>query len=214
MKIKKYFYILLSLLYLEFIFNLFTYDSYLRSSLVNIVLFTLINSFLIFTFTNMWNYKVNKIVTYVIYSILPIWYGLYYVFYNLLLTPFSVALFRQTDQAMAFPENVIMAILENSYVLLLLFVPLILFILFREKLFDNDRLSLKNGFVTLGLFLLSIGIYVSNIYIQDRSTGSIYNLYFETNNISLNIERLGVMAATMMDIQRCIFGFEEEIRMV
>ena len=177
MKIKKYFYILLSLLYLEFIFNLFTYDSYLRSSLVNIVLFTLINSFLVFTLINIWNYKVNKIVTYVIYSILPIWYGLYYVFYNLLLTPFSVALFRQTDQAMAFPENVIMAILENSYVLLLLFVPLILFILFRGKLFDNDRLSLKNGFVTLGLFLLSIGIYVSNIYIQDRSTGSIYNLY-------------------------------------
>lgn len=214
MKIKKYFYILLSLLYLEFIFNLFTYDSYLRSSLVNIVLFTLINSFIVFTLTNIWNEKVNKIVTYVIYSILPIWYGLYYVFYNLLLTPFSVALFRQTDQAMAFPENVIMAILENSYVILLLFVPLILFILFRGKLFDNARLSLRNGFVVLGLFLLSIGIYISNIYIQDRSTGSIYNLYFETNNISLNIERLGVMAATVMDIQRCIFGFEEEIKMV
>ena len=214
MKVKKYFYILLSLLYLEFIFNLFTYDSYLRSSLVNIVLFTIINSFIVFILTNVWNDKINKIVTYVIYSVLPIWYGLYYVFYNLLLTPFSVALFRQTDQAMAFPENVIMAILENSYVILLLFVPLILFIVFRKKLFNKNRLILRDGLVITGLFLLSIGVYIGNIFIQDKGTGSIYNLYFETNNISLNIERLGVMAATVMDVNRCIFGFDEEIKMV
>lgn len=214
MKVKKYFYILLSLLYLELIFNLFTYDSYLRSSIVNIVLFTIINSFLVFILTSVWNDKVNRRFTYTIYSILSIWYGLYYVFYNLLLTPFSVALFRQTDQAMAFPENVIMAILENSYVILLLFVPLILFIVFRKKMFHKNRLMLKDGLVIAGLFLLSICVYIGNIFIQDKGTGSIYNLYFETNNISLNIERLGVMAATVMDVNRFIFGFDEKIKMV
>ena len=63
--------------------------------------------------TSVWNDKVNKIFTYVIYGFIGFWYSLYYVFYNLLLTPFSVALFRQTDQAMAFPKSIIMAILEN-----------------------------------------------------------------------------------------------------
>ena len=211
MKLKKYLYVLLSLLYFEFIFNLFTYDSYLRSSFINIVLFCLINSFLVFIITNVWNNKGNKIATYIVFSILPLWYSLYYVFYNLLLTPFSVALFRQADQAMAFPKNIILAILENSYVILLLFLPLLLFIVFREKIFKK-RIGVKGIIVSVVGLILSIGIYISNIYIQDRSTGSIYNLYFETNNISLNIERLGVMAATMLDTSRFVFGFDEKIK--
>ena len=181
---------------------------------MNIILFTIINSFVIYIFTGIWKDKVNKIVTYIIFSILPFWYSLYYVFYNLLLTPFSVALFRQTDQAMAFPENVIMAILENLHVILMMFIPLVLFIIFKKKLFVKDRLSFKEIGLYVGMFVLSVLIYVSNIFIQDRSTGNIYNLYFETNNVSLNIERLGVMAATVLDIERCIFGFEEKIKFV
>ena len=214
MKLKKYVYILLSLLYLDLIFNFFTYDSYLRESILNISLFCLVNSFIIYIITSVWSDKINKIISYIIYGFIGFWYGLYYVFYNLLLTPFSVALFRQTDQAMAFPENVIMAILENLHILFLLFIPLILLVFFRKKLFDNNRLNGKEIFVSVIALILAINIYVLNIFIQDRKTGSIYNLYFETSNISLNIERLGVMAASMLDINRFVFGFEEEIKTV
>ena len=213
MKLKKYLFILLSLLYFDLIFNLFSYDNYLRESIMNISLFCLINSFIIYIFTSIWNKRVNRIVTYIIYSILPLWYGLYYVFYNLLLTPFSVALFRQTDQALQFSENIIMAILENIHVILLFFVPLILFIIFRNKLF-RYRLVGKNILMFVFALVISIGIYFVNIFVQERDTGSIYNLYFETNNVSLNIERLGVMAATMLDLERSIFGFNEKIKIV
>jgi len=213
MKLKKYLFILLSLLYFDLIFNLFSYDNYLRESILNISLYCLVNSFVIYILTSIWNDKVNKIITYVIYTILPVWYGLYYVFYNLLLTPFSIALFRQTDQALKFSNNIVNAILVNMHVILLLFVPLILFVIFRKKLF-RDRLVSREIFGYAMAFVLSVNIYVLNIYLQDRDTGSIYNLYFETNNVSLNIQRLGVMAATMLDIERSIFGFEEKIKMV
>ena len=123
MKLKKYLWILLSLLYLDLVFNLFSYDSYLRESILNISLFCLVNSFIIYILTSVWNDKINKIFTYVIYGFIGFWYSLYYVFYNLLLTPFSVALFRQTDQAMAFPKSIILAILENIHIILFMFVP-------------------------------------------------------------------------------------------
>lgn len=214
MKLKKYLWILLSLLYLDLIFNLFSYDSYLRESILNISLFCLVNSFIIYILTSVWNDKINKIFTYVIYGFIGFWYSLYYVFYNLLLTPFSVALFRQTDQAMAFPKSIIMAIIENIHVILLMFVPLILFIIFRNKIFKGWKLSLKEVLVSVCLLMVSISVYVLNIFVQDKNTGSIYNLYFETNNISLNIERLGVMAASILDVERFIFGFDEKIKMV
>lgn len=213
MKWKKYLVILFSLLYFDLIFNIFAYDSYLRESIVNIVLFCVINSFIIFMFTSIWNDKINKIITYTIYTFMALWYSLYYIFYKVLLTPFSIALFRQTDQVLDFAENVIISILQNIHVILLFFVPLILFIIFRNKLFKHKLVG-KNIVISIVCLILSIGIYMLNIFVQDRNTGSIYNLYFETNNISLNIERLGVMAATFLDVERSIFGFEEKIKEV
>ena len=62
MKWKKYLIIVLSVLYFDLIFNLFSYDSYLRESIINIVLFGLINSVILFLFTNVWSDKVNKII--------------------------------------------------------------------------------------------------------------------------------------------------------
>lgn len=213
MQWKKYLCILLSLLYFDLIFNLFAYDSYLRTSFINISLFCLINSFIIFIITSIWSDRVNRIITYAIYSILPIWYGLYYVFYKLLLTPFSIALFRQADQALTFSKNIIISIIQNIYVILLFFVPLILFVVFKKKLFRKKLIG-KEIFISIVGLVLAINIYVLNIYVQKREYGNIYNLYFETNNVSLNIERLGVMASTMLDVERSIFGFNEKIQVV
>jgi len=213
MKYKKYLYILLSLLYLDLVFNLFAYDSYLRTSVINIFLFGVVNSIFVYIITSLFKDKVNKIITYIIYGILWFWYSLHYVFYTVFITPFSIALFRQTDQTLKFGKNIIISILQNIHVVLLFLVPLIILIIFRKKV-KYKRLKLKKiGIAVLG-FVLSIGLYVGNMFIQDRETGSIYNLYFETNNVSLNIERLGVMSATFLDVERSIFGFEEKIESV
>ena len=122
MKFKKYLFILLSLLYFDLIFNLFAYDSYLRESFINIVLFGIVNSFVVYLLTSIWNDKINKIVTYVMYSIIGFWYSLHYVFYSVFITPFTIALFRQADQTLAFGENVIISILQNIHVILLFFL--------------------------------------------------------------------------------------------
>ena len=210
MNLKKYFLVLLSLLYFDLIFNLFTYDNYLRSSIINIFLFGVINSFIVFLITSIWNNKTNKIISYVIYSFLPIWYSIYYIFYKVFLTPFSIQLFGQSDQVLAFGKNVIVSIISNIHIILLFFIPLVIFIIFRKKIFDS-KLKLKEGLIYLGCLVLSVMVYTTNIFLDNREIGGIYNLYFETNNNSLNIERLGVMASSVLDIERLIFDFEEKI---
>ena len=213
MKLKKYLYILLSLLYLDLIFNLFAYDTYLRSSLFNIILFDMINAGIITLITSIFSAKVNKILTYVISGLLWFWYGLHYIFYSFLLTPFSIALFRQSDQPLQFGGEIIRAIVTNLHILLLFFIPILLLIIFKKKI-KFDKVHFKNILIYLGIIIVSIGLFIGNIFIQDKSTGSIYNLYYETNNVSLNIERLGVMSATYLDLKRIIFGFNEKIKAV
>ena len=210
MKYKRYFYVLLSLLYLDLVFNLFAYDTYLKTSIINIFLFDVVNSFIIFLITSLFSEKVNKIITYVIFSILWFWYSLHYVFYSIFITPFSILLFRQTEQVFKFAKTMIMLILQNMHVILLFLLPVILMIIFRRKI-KFERIKIKELVIFALLFILSIGIYIGNIHLQDKKVGSIYNLFYETNNISLNIEHLGVMSATYLDIKRILFGFTEKI---
>lgn len=198
---------------MDLVFNLFAYDSYLRTSIINIFLFSVVNSFIVLLITSLFSEKVNKIMTYIVYIFLWFWYSLYYIFYKVFVTPFSIALFRQSDQTLKFGKNIIISILQNIHIVLLFLVPVILLIVFRKKI-KFDRFKLKEILMYVCLFMISIGIYIFNIFIQDKGVGSIYNLYFETNNVSLNIERLGVPAATYLDIYRCIFGIDEKIVIV
>lgn len=210
MKLKKYLYVLLSLLYLNIIFNLFTYDNYLRSSVINIFLFDLINAAFITILISMFNEKINRIMTYIVYIFLWIWYSIYYVFYHVFITPFSISLFRQSDQVLKFGKSVIISILENIHVILLFLLPVILLIIFRKKIIY--KLSSKKYIVIFGcMFIIFIGMYLGNMYIQNKDMGSIYSLYYNENNVSLNIERLGVISATYLDIKRAIFGIKEKI---
>lgn len=210
MKFKKFLYILLSLIYLDLIFNLFAYDTYLRSSILNMVLFAIANAFVITLLTSIFNELVNKILTYTIYIVLWFWYSLHYVFYKVFITPFSIALFRQTDQTLKFGKNIVISILQNLHIMLLFLVPVILIIIFRKKI-GFERLKLKYILLYILCLVLSIGIFVGSVNLQNKGTGSTYNLFYETSNVSLNIERLGVMSATYLDVKRSIFGFDEKI---
>ena len=213
MKYKRYLYIFLSLIYLDLIFNMFAYDVYLKSSVINIFLFSVVSACFIAFITSLFNDKINKIITYIIYIFLWFWYSLYYVFYKVLATPFSIALFRQTDQVLKFGKSIVISILQNMHVILLFFLPVLMLIIFNKK-FKYGSFKLGEKFICLGIFILSIGIYLGNIFLTNRDTGSIYNLFYENNNVSLNIERLGVLPSTYLDIKRAIFGFSEKIELV
>ena len=213
MKKRKYIYILLSLIYMDLVFNLFAYDSYLKTSVINIFLFDVVRASLIFLITSIFSKKVNKIITYVIYGFTWFWYSLYYIFYKVFITPFSLALFRQSDQTLKFGKNILISILQNIHIVILFLLPVILLIVFRKKN-RYEKFKLKYVGLSFCLLLISISIYTLNIFVQKREVGGIYNLYFETNNVSLNIERLGVPAAIYLDVYRCIFGIEEKIELV
>ena len=92
MNYKKYIYIFVTLLYMDIIYNLFTYNMYLRSSIICILLFDLLNAGIIYLLTSYFKEQVNRIITYVIYGFLLVWYSTYFIFYKIFITPFSIKL--------------------------------------------------------------------------------------------------------------------------
>jgi len=212
-KLKKLLIVYLSLLYLDLIFNLFAYDTYLRGTFFNIIFIDFIRAAFYSVLISGFKDKKNRIISYVIYGFLWFWYSLFYIFYKVFVTPFSIALFRQSDQTLAFGKNIIISILQNFHVVILFLIPVILLIIYRRKDWFQKE-SIKNLLMYVWVFGLGILMFVGNVMLQGKEIGSAYNLLIETSNVSLNIERLGVMGATYLDVERSIFGFEETINLV
>ena len=164
---KKYFYVLISLLYFDLIFVLNAYDTYLFSSVVNIVLFALINAGFIYLITGLFNEKVNRIIMYILLIIIWFWHCFHYVFYKVLITPFSIALFRQADQTLKFGKNIVISVIQNSPIMLLMLLPVILLIIFRKKI-NCEKYNKKQKLLSLALIVASILIFVGNIFIQNN----------------------------------------------
>ena len=49
------------------------------------------------------------------------------------------------------------------------------------------------------------------MYFTKDNPNSAYNLYYKVNEVSLNIEKLGILNSYKIDLLREIFGFEQEI---
>ncbi len=200
----------LSLLFLEYIFMMLSFTSIETSSMLNVILFMIPVSILMTIITSLFNEKTNKIITYIIFSILGFWYNVYYIFNAIFDTQFSLSVLKLSDQGLKFAKSGLIEIANHFYGVLLLFLPLVLSILYRKKI-DYQKLTLKNIYIIIPLFIISIFTFIFNINNQKNTRYSIYDLYHNINDNALNIEKLGVLNATFLDIDRTIRGFEEHI---
>ena len=209
---KKYLFIFVTLIYFDLVHTLCLYHTTSFGNVFNMIIFDLLNAGIIFFLTSFFSKKVNNILTIITYVFLGFWYSLYFVYFSVFESPFSLHLLRQTGQVLEFGGNIIKAIIANIFVILLFFLPLVIFIILRNKLVVHAKLK---AFVAgLCVFVLSIMFNLCNVYIGSRKVGSVYNLVCETENVALSIEKLGVMHSTFIDIKRIIFGFEEKIIIV
>lgn len=202
MKYKNLLLNLLSILYLEFLFGLLTIDVYSRSSIINIVIFSLIVSTII-TILN------NKIISYISYGILGFYFSMQFILKKVFGFYFSFNLFKLTDQVLKFGNETIISILKNIYAIVLFFLPLIFLIIYRRKIVKETNI-LKY----ICVLLIGIGLFCLDIKLQKNNENSIYYLYTSINDTSLNNEKLGVINSGILDLHRTIFGFKEKIEPV
>ncbi len=200
--------------WLELVFQLSVFDEFSKSSVINIFLYTLFCSVLITILTTFFNKKVNKVNIYIIYTILPVLYSIQLVFKNMFNTFFSFSLFALTDQALEFSGTIFKLILNNIIFIILFFAPLIITIIFKNKIVIERVKNIKHILLEIILLLLSITTFHLYLNTQKGEYLSGYSLYYEVNQNSLNIQKLGVLNSYKLDLYRVIFGFKEKIKSV
>lgn len=205
----KFLFWLVTILFLEFMFAFLMFDNFLRSSIINIFIYSIIIASILSFIMGIFKGKASRIIHYVILTVLGLLYSLQFVFYKTLKSFFSLSVLGISDQLGDFVGETVKSVLFNSYGIVIFMLPLIIYIVFKKKFsFENNRL-IDYG-VCLGIMFASIILFIVNINCQRGSSMSIYALYYDVNDNALNIEKTGILSAYNLDIFRTIFGFETD----
>lgn len=200
------------IIYLEIIYKFFIMKDLLTTNTFSVVLFS-IPWIIIFTIiTSIFNEKVNKILT-IFFSFLIILITLaqivYYNFYNSMFSFLSLT--TGTGQVMQFYVMIASVIARIWYIFAIILIPYILFLIFKNKLFDFKKNNLKFLISYLLIFILSFLGIVLVINKNNEGFYSLKRLIFKTHAPMLTIDKTGLFTMEMIDIERYIFGFNEEI---
>ena len=101
-------------------------------------------------------------------------------------------------------------ICANIAYIICFLLPFIFYLVIRKKL-NIKRNTMANYIIYVAIFLTSLLLFYTHMYFTKDNPNSAYNLYYKVNEVSLNIEKLGVLNSYKIDLLREIFGFEQEI---
>ena len=200
------------IIYLELIYKFFIMKDILTTNTFSVILFS-IPWIIIFTIiTSIFNEKVNKILT-IVFSFLIILITLaqivYYNFYNSMFSFLSLT--TGTGQVMQFYVMIASVIARIWYIFAMILIPYILFLIFKNKIFDFKKNNLKFLIGYLSIFILSFLGIVLVVNKSDKGFYSLKRLIFKTHAPMLTIDKTGLFTMEMIDIERYVFGFNEEI---
>lgn len=210
---KKYKNLIITIAYLFIIAITFAILIFHKLSISN-ALFYLLESITFGLIINLISYpfkpKINKIVNSLLLVVITIFYIAQFVHYNFYDCFFSIYSLINGGQVFGFINAIIKEIIDNIFGIVILLSILILTIIL---IFKNDNLSKKqNPIILVGLLILNLIITISFIYIPNSN--DIYsrkNLLEKTNSETKNTESFGLITAMLIDTNRYISPYKEDI---
>ena len=211
--LKRFLFYLISLLFLETLFAIFLSSTIDFESIINIFLSSVISSSILSIITGLFKDKGNNIISLIILFIIGVLFSIELVFYNTFQTFFSFSILGLSDQLTSFMNETLTAIKDNILYILVFFIPFIIYLIFIKK-FHLPKNNKFNIIFHVIILCLSLSLYLGHILLTKGVNNGSYYLYHDTNNISLNMSKFGVINSYLIDIKRTIFGFDEGITLV
>ena len=211
--IKKISIYIISILFLEILFKIIVKNEISVSNIFNILLHSIILSSFLSIISNIFKEKINRIITSIILFIMGVLFSIQTIFYKVFKVYFSLSNLKLKDQLIDFKEELVKIIVNNIFYIILFLIPFILYLIFKKKL-NTKQNNLASYLMYFLIILILIPCLYLNILSTKNKTNDLYELYFNINETSLNINKLGVMNSYEIDLYRTIFGFQEKIDFV
>lgn len=217
-KIKQYIYIhlknpicyiILSIIYLELLIRMDIYQN-ITFSFFYIILSSISVGFFFGVIAQLFKEKVNKIVLALFLFFMSLYYTsqiLYHDFFKAFLTFYSIG---NGGQVAEFYKDILQLIFNNTFWIILCFLPFVFYICYMNKKMNKQQLPIKKaiqlGSITIGLFIIS---YFS-LYIPTSHTIKTIDIYKEYMIDDQSVDKLGLLTSCRLDLHSLIFGRNQD----
>ena len=204
--LKKFGLWFFSIIFLEFSFIIIMGSKIELENIMNILIYSIIFSSFLSIITNIFKRKINRVITSIFLLIFGFLFSLQCVFYSIFKIYFSLSNLGLGDQVTSYLDKAFQAILANIFNILIFMVPFILYLIFKKRLniMKNNKVDYIAFFAILILF---IPVFYFSIESSKGIINGPYDLYHNVNEVSLNINKLGVLNSYTIDLERVLFGF-------
>ena len=207
--IKKISLWFLIILFLELSFIIIMKSKIELDNILFILLFDIILSSFLSILSNIFKQKINYFNTSFILLILGVLFSIQCVFYDVFKVYFSLNNLGLSDQITSFMGKTFSAIISNIFNILVFMLPFILYVIFHKKI--GAKMNNKFNYLIFVIFLaLSIPLFYFDIYSSKGVINGAYDLYYNVDEISLNINKFGIVNSYLIDFRRLLFGFVPE----
>lgn len=210
LKINRLFFYSLLVLYLELVYKVMVYHYIWGINIIYTILFSIPIIFILTLLSSFSSKRVNKIIAFTFTSVLSIYFIFQYIFYQLFSVAFSFQTITLANQALDFTDIIAEAIINNLFVIILFLVPIILLIIFHNKICFS-KTSLKRNLICTGIIITFYILSLITLQFDKTRIYSVNNLYFNIREERKSILEFGLVTATRLDIKRLIFGFKEKL---
>lgn len=205
-----YFNIIL-LIFLEFIFKIFTLKEFFSWNTLYIIIFSIPIAILITLLETLFKKeKTNRIITAVITFLISFIFIAQFVHYMYYTSIFSIYSLFHGGQVLEFIGSIAKVILRNIIPIILLFLPNIIPLIKKIPITYEFKDTFNKGM----LLLIAIFVFMASLIIielEPKNSYSARRLYYETHVPTLTASKFGLITTMRLDAKRTIFGFEEII---
>ena len=198
------------LIYMEVVSRILTHVSIFNNSIWYVLIFSLFITILFHGLGKIFNRSVNKVLFLINIFLLALLYSMQLCVFKLFSFYFDWGLIGATDQVASFAGDGLMVVLSNAIGVLLFMLPFFVLLIFNH-IIVIEKESIK---VNITKVILSVLVYFIFIFSLNISKNDAYELYYKVNNVSLNVEKFGVLHTFLIDSYRSVFGFKESVSII
>lgn len=200
------------IIYLEIVYKALVLKNVFSLNTLLIILFSVPFILLFTIMSSLFNSKINKVIS--IFNSIFITFifasqYIYFEFYDSIFSVYSIK--AGTGQVFGeFFSAIFKMVVDNIWGVLLIVLPTILFIIFKNKVFDFSR---KRVMFIVQLVSLVIFTVITKLVVHFNNAGmySLNRIYYESHAPMITINKVGLLSMEVLDLKRYLFGFEEKL---
>ena len=210
-KLDVLFFNVLIIIFLEFVFKIFTLKGFFSWNTLYIILFSIPIAIIITLIETLAkSEKINRIITAIITFLISFIFIAQFVHYMYYTSIFSIYSLFHGGQVLEFIGSIMKVILRNIFPIILLFIPTIIPLIKKIPVsYEFKDIFNKGMLLLICIFVFIAGLIV--IELEPKGSYSARRLYYETHVPTLTASKFGLITTMRLDAKRTIFGFEEII---